>query len=211
MSDVPPPPFPYDPGTPVAAPQRGMPGWVVGAVAVVAVLVLLGAIGAVTSKDGDSGGEPAAGPGCGMVTDHAIPEGDAAKHADGPIEYDTAPPHGGKHNPTWLPAFQRVIRRDNAPDLVVERAVHNLEHAYVVVWYGEDVSDEELDEVSEAVAGADLSKVLVVPFPGRFDAPFALTAWGHVQYCEQPDAASLRAFWDLHGGPNGDAPEKNAP
>lgn len=214
MSDVPPPPFPPSPsapppGAPAPAPRRGLPGWLVGAIAVVAVLVVLGAVGVATSKDDRGGARPAAGAGCGTIADHPIPE--AAKHVEGPIAYDTKPPHGGEHNPTWLPAFQKVIRRGSAPDLVVERAVHNLEHAYVVVWYGDDVRDEDLDAVAGAVADANLPKVLVVPYPGTLDTPFALAAWGHVQHCEQPDEAALRAFWDLHGGPNGDAPEKNAP
>jgi len=213
MTDVPPQePFAYEPGPPVAAPKRGMPGWVVGAIAVVAVLVVLGAIGAVATKDDEPSGPAglaASGAGCGTIADYAVPEG--AVHADGTIEYDTKPPYGGRHNPTWLPSFQPVIRRGSAPEHVVERAVHNLEHAYVVVWYGDDASEEDLDAVADAVSDADLRKVLVVPYPGEFETPFALAAWGHVQYCARPDEAELRTFWDLHGGQHGDAPEKNAP
>ena len=229
MSDVPPPPpdawgtppgawgtppgaWGTPPGTPVAAPRRGVPGWLVGAGAVVAVLVVLGAIGAVTS-DGDEpgvrGNEPAESAECGVIRDHVVPAG--LQHRTGPIEYDASPPYGGVHNGVPLPAFRRVIHRDSAPELVVERAVHNLEHGYVVVWYGEDVSEERVNEVGDALAEAGVSKALVVPYAGTMDASFTLAAWGHTQACARPDAAALRAFWDAHGGPNGEAPEASAP
>jgi len=214
-------PQPAYPPAPLAAPRPSGSGR--GPVVAVALaVVLLGAAGAVLalSRVGDEHQVSVAGTvsgtfapaGCAgpAVDAEVIPE--ASKHREGTIEYETAPAYGGEHNPLPLPRAQQVYQRGMGPDLV-ERAVHNLEHAYVVVWYDTEASQEDVDRVAGEVRATRYDKVIMVPWDrGTFaDTRFALSAWGHLRYCEQPDAASITAFYEEHGGSYGDAPEKLAP
>jgi hypothetical protein len=173
--------------------------------AVVAVVVL-------TTRGGDS--EPDAGPSvaasasCGAVVD--VPAVAEPKHRDGTIEYEDGPPTSGDHNPMPLPGRRRVV--DTGVENIVERAVHNLEHAYVVVWYDESVVSRE--DVGAALNGVTATKVIAVPwFRGGMgeSRPYVLAAWGHRQDCTALTAQVVEAFYAAHGGENGDAPEKLAP
>jgi hypothetical protein len=139
---------------------------------------------------------------------------DAAKHTqrDGDrVEYDKAPPTSGRHNPTPLPVGAKKFysRTDNPPP---ERAVHNLEHGYVVVWYDKSVGDPQLETLKKAADSAE-GKFLFVPWP-RDDFPdgkhIVLTAWAWRQQCGDVSGAVIQEFMDKHGGPNGVAPEKGA-
>lgn len=201
-------------GEPLAMPQGRRRSGLVAGVAVVGILVVLAAIGR-SVGDGDdpsAPGTPGAtvAAGCSPVEQFQPPE--SPTHEVGDIAYESAPAYGGPHHPSPLSPVQRVVTRDGAPDHVVERAVHNLEHGYVVVWYSDAASDEQIEAVGDAVRDADLRKVLVVPWQrGALDTPFVLAAWGALRECAAPDTATIRAFWDAHGGPNGSAPEKDAP
>lgn len=196
---------------PLAAPSATRRRGELVVLAVVAVLVVLAAIGFAT-RDDDSRGLLArpAGGGCLAMVDQ--PAG-SAEHRPGEIEYAYVPPSSGPHNGAPLTTARQVIPRDDAPDRVVERAVHNLEHGYVVVWYDDTATDEEVAAVADAARAAFLRKLLVVPWDrGAFGGPsFVLAAWGHVQPCELPDAEAIKAFWVAHGGENGEAPEARAP
>jgi hypothetical protein len=131
-------------------------------------------------------------------------------HSSGMVSYESDPPYGGPHAPQPLPGPIGYFGRSRSPVDVAERAVHNLEHGYVVVWYDAGATDKALQRVSRELFGVRDLKVLVVPWRGevREDRHFTLAAWGHLQSCAQPTAEAIRAFYDEHGGPNGDAPEK---
>jgi hypothetical protein len=201
-------------GQPLAAPPPSGPRQ--GPLVALALAVLLlaaagGVVAAVRVGDKDRDAVTVAAAGCAgpSVDAEAVPG--VAKHGGGTIEYETSPPYAGEHNPLPLPASSRPVERGTTP-FAVERAVHNLEHGYVVVWYDSDASQEDVDRVADEVRAARLQKVLMVPWDrGTFEnTRFALSAWGHIRYCEQPDAESIAAFYSEHGGPNGDAPERNA-
>ncbi|HEV2888799.1 MAG TPA: DUF3105 domain-containing protein [Frankiaceae bacterium] len=132
-------------------------------------------------------------------------------HVSEPVQYNPAPPTSGSHNPTWLPVGRkRFYSRDDNP--MPEMAVHNLEHAYVVVWYDSRATDEQLDRLRDA-ADAAKAKFLVVPWTrGDFtgEKHIVLTAWGFRQECSDVSGAVIDDFIKAHGGQAGKAPEKNA-
>lgn len=193
-------------GVPSAAPSR-VPRDVVALGLAIAVIGAAGVVAALGRSLGDDERPgPAASAGCGPMRDFALPLD--ASHQAGRVEYPDIAPYGGPHSPSPLPGFLRFVPRDGAPPDVPERAVHNLEHGYVVVWYGTDATAESLEELRDALRETP-RKVMAVPWRGA--GTFTLAAWGHLQSCGQPTADAINAFFAEHGGENGDAPEASAP
>jgi hypothetical protein len=153
---------------------------------------------------------------CSAPKDEPIPDAatGATKHTarDGDhVDYDKAPPTSGRHNPTPLPVgAKKFYSRDENPP--PERAVHNLEHAYTVVWYDKKATDAQIEALKKAADAAE-GKFIVVPWDrGDFpdDKHVVLTAWGERQECGDVSGAVMQDFVDKFGGVNGKAPEKNA-
>jgi hypothetical protein len=138
------------------------------------------------------------------------PKGEAS-HVPGQVQYNPFPPTSGPHNGSTLPVGRKKFysREDNpAP----EQAVHNLEHAYVVVWYDSRATEEQVQRLRDAADAAE-SKFLVVPWTrGDFtgEKHIVLTAWGVRKECSDVSGAVIQKFIDDHGGFAGIAPEKNA-
>lgn len=136
---------------------------------------------------------------------------DATKHTTATVDYGkNIPPTSGQHNPTPLPVGAKKFysREDNPPP---ERAVHNLEHGYVVVWYDKTVSDADV-KLLQTAADSAVGKFVVVPweredFPG--DKHIVLTAWSERQQCGGVSGAAMETFMNNYGGVHGKAPEKN--
>jgi hypothetical protein len=114
--------------------------------------------------------------------------------------YNSNPPASGPHAPNFAPwgVSGAVIPK--------EVAVHNMEHAGVVVWYncgagpeplGEDECAELRDGLSAVVqqALADGKSVLMTPYPDM-DHRIALTAWQHLDTLDSFDGERVRAFID---------------
>ncbi len=113
--------------------------------------------------------------------------------------YNSDPPTSGPHADTFAPA--------GVSDLAVakEVAVHNMEHAGVVVWYNchdEPVLDTDAcavlrNELSQVVLQevADGNEVLMTPY-SLMDTRIALTAWGYLDTFEEFNEARVRAFID---------------
>ena len=159
-------------------------------------------------------GLPAADAGCDPVKDEPIPkeaEDDAVKHTNDRVEYPIAPPTSGRHHPSPLPVgSDKFYSRERNP--APEQAVHNLEHGYIVVWYDNKVSGEQLQRLEEAADAAE-GKFLVIPwtradFPG--DKHIVLTSWAVKQACADVSGEVFQDFADNHGGAKSKAPEKNA-
>jgi hypothetical protein len=140
-------------------------------------------------------------------------EDDAVKHTKqngDRVEYPIAPPSSGRHNPTPLPVGAKKFysREENAPP---ERAVHNLEHGYVVAWYDNKATDAQLDVLKKAADSAE-GKFLIMAwtrqdFPG--DKHIVLTSWAQKQACSDVSGAVFQDFIDNYGGQKSKAPEKN--
>jgi hypothetical protein len=127
-----------------------------------------------------------------------------------PFEYADPPPAAGRHDPSPLPADPHV----HAEPVSTTRAVHNLEHAYVLIWYRpaaeSGLSEETIDALEELAAAED--RVIMAPFPDLPDERgLALVAWNTRWLCPNGLAAGTaveiaRAFVDAYRGTT-NAPE----
>jgi hypothetical protein len=134
-----------------------------------------------------------------------------------PPQYETTPATYGVHAGT---TYQGPPVISNPVDPVLEtNLVHNLEHAYVVIYYRPTGEGALPDEVRTALADLAESedKVIMAPHPGIEDGQsVALTAWAKLQQCpgiegDEGDAvlSVTRGFIDQFRG-GGDAPEPSA-
>jgi hypothetical protein len=197
-----------------------------GTIIAIAVALLVGGLligGAVVTstndpsaakEDLDAIGVPAAEAGCGEVKAEDEKKVSAA-HVPGQVEYPN-PPSSGNHNGQTAPGNIRFYPRDT--DRAPEQIVHNLEHGYLVAWYDDDLTQEEVDQlqaVSRSITD-DNRKFIAVPWTrGKFEgnANVALATWARMQLCEKISGEAIGAFSKDYGfkGDKNVAPEKNAP
>jgi hypothetical protein len=105
-------------------------------------------------------------------------------------DYPTNPPAGGDHNPTPI---QPGTFYTEPPRL--GEAVHLLEHGAVIGWTN-NLSSADQKAVEEAFNETfkdGYYQLAVVENPD-LDVPFALSAWGALQKCEQVDTTVIRPF-----------------
>jgi hypothetical protein len=121
-------------------------------------------------------------------------------HTLGQVRYNTVPPVGGPHNPTWqnCGAYSAPI-----PTLT---AVHSLEHGAVWITYRTGLDAVALEKLR---ALARKPYVLVSPYPTQ-PAPITVTAWGVQLQLASLDMARLEAFV-AHNANRRDGPEPGAP
>jgi hypothetical protein len=96
--------------------------------------------------------------------------------------YARHPATSGYHDPSPLPPEPKV----HATPLVETRAVHNLEHAYVIVYYRVGGPDALPQDVVDTLAGyvRSQSRMLMAPYPDLpKGASLALAAWNKLQTC----------------------------
>jgi hypothetical protein len=152
---------------------------------------------------------------------HNDPLSPAAQHVpDAPIDYvkekygDTRggtpaiPPSGGKHNPIPLGDKNRFYPLSVHPR--PERAVHNLEHGYVVVWYDRKLPQPDVAKLAKLAADPGLGELLVVGWT-QGDLPagkhVVLTSWGRTERCGSVSDAVVRTFYTDHVNDSKLAPE----
>lgn len=118
--------------------------------------------------------------------------------------YDDPPAASGPHDPSPLPAEPKVH-----PEPMPEtRAVHNLEHAFVLVYYRAPadggLAPETVDALEAYVEGQD--RVLMAPYPGLPDGTaLALLAWNTRWMCPaglaaEPAVAIASGFVQAYRG-----------
>lgn len=110
--------------------------------------------------------------------------------------YNSNPPTSGPHDPS--PA-QCGIYREEIP---VERLVHTMEHAAVILYYQPEVFSP--DEVSELQALAtellrDNHRLVLVP-NRQIKARIALTGWGTLLELDTFEPETIRAFVRAYDG-----------
>jgi hypothetical protein len=158
--------------------------------------------------------------GCGRIlTPAADAPGGLHIPAGAPHQYSQEPATSGPHDPSPLPDTPKVLTEpvsDRAVGGVVpeSRAVHNLEHAFVIVYYRMDGPDAlptgVVDRLAALVRGDD--RVLMAPHEDLPDGTsLALTAWNKLWSCPatitSTQAASVaRGFIDAYRGTT-NAPE----
>jgi len=127
----------------------------------------------------------------------------ATGSAGGP--YSSTPAASGPHWDTT-----QLLNWGTYPTAVPqERAIHNLEHGGIVIWYqAGQVSAEQIDELESYTRswnGSERYKVLVAPWAGAdFGHPMAILAWTWLLYLDEVDTDLMDRFVDQHYG---DAPE----
>ncbi len=111
------------------------------------------------------------------------------------------PPSSGPHDANPLPDSIRFYNRADKPKL--ERAVHNLEHGFVVAWYDPQLPRPEVDKLQQFAQQAG-QRFIAVPwdrgvFPdGRH---VVLTAWDRTQRCGTVDATVIGDFQQAYADP----------
>lgn len=147
--------------------------------------------------------------GCSGV--HQDPVSPAAQHVTTAIDYtkskygDTEggaspiPPSGGQHNPISLGDTNRFYPLSEKPR--PERAVHNLEHGYIVVWYDSKLPASEVTKLEAMAKSPKLSRLLVVGW-WQSDLPdnkhVVLTSWGRTERCNTLSDAVVNNYYAKH-------------
>ena len=142
---------------------------------------------------------------------HNDPVSAAAIHVTQPIDYskekygDTRggtppiPPSGGRHNPVTLPDTSRFYPISQKPR--PERAVHNLEHGYVVVWYDSKLPASQVAQLQSMTQLPNFSRLYVVGW-WQGDLPsnkhVVLTSWGRTDRCDSVSQSVIGTFYSQH-------------
>ena len=104
------------------------------------------------------------------------------------FKYNSFPPTSGPHNP------QTALWNIYTEPVPFVNQVHNLEHGGIIVQYGDQVSPETVQQISDWYA-QDPTALLVAPLPALGDR-VALTAWTKLAICPGFDPAAASAFRD---------------
>jgi hypothetical protein len=130
-------------------------------------------------------------------------------HTAATVDYDKlladkgeqVPPSSGPHDPNPLPDAIRFYQRADKPK--VERAVHNLEHGFIVAWYDSALPQDQVTKLQD-VANQAGERFIAVPwdrsvFPdGRH---FVLTAWDRTQRCNTVNPDVVASFIKTYADP----------
>ncbi len=108
------------------------------------------------------------------------------------------PPTSGPRDANLLPDSPAFIARTAAPH--PERAIGNLNHGYVIVWYDNDLPAAQVKALQSA--SSQNSRTLIVPwtrsiFPDGQHLVF--TAWDRTQRCKTLSTAALTSFVGTYG------------
>jgi hypothetical protein len=118
------------------------------------------------------------------------------------------PPSGGPHSPIPLGDKNRFYDVSTAPR--PERAVHNLEHGYVVGWYDAGLPAADVTKLKALAADPTLSTMLFVGW-SQGSLPlgkhFVLTSWGRTERCGSVSADVVKSFYRAHVNDKNLAPE----
>ncbi|EIV93968.1 DUF3105 domain-containing protein [Frankia sp. QA3] len=141
----------------------------------------------------------AAAAGCtGTVNDAS--QGSA--HVGTTVNYKASPPSSGSHNPDPLP--DGIPFYNPASGISVERAVHSLEHGFVVGWYDKSLPAAQVEKLRSLAANAG-PRFIGVPWT-RSAFPdgkhFVLTAWDRTQRCTTVSEDVITDFVDKYANPD---------
>lgn len=182
----------------------------VGGAALVAVLLIGGAVYASAHRDLRTKAQKAAG--CLKVQHHSgAPGGEhigpgSKKPDQTTVDYKEVPPNSGPHLTDPLPENPKFFPRESAPP--PERAVHNLEHGFVVAWYDKDLPQKQVDELSKSSINLG-QRLIGVPWTRSTfakDRHIVLTAWNYTLRCKTVSSDLLSDFVLSYG--DKEAPEK---
>ncbi|MEX5633592.1 DUF3105 domain-containing protein [Parafrankia sp. FMc2] len=110
------------------------------------------------------------------------------------VDYADVPPSSGSHDTDPLPDAIRFYNPDSG--IRVERAVHNLEHGFVVAWYDSELPDDQVETLRTAANDAG-NRFIAVPWTREAFAGnqhFVLTGWDRTQRCTTVSAGVVEEF-----------------
>jgi hypothetical protein len=125
-----------------------------------------------------------------------------SSHVTTTVNYKFSPPSSGSHNPDPLP--DGIPFYNPASGIPVERAVHNLEHGFIVGWYDKDLPAAQVEKLRSLAANAG-PRFIGVPWTrGAFPdgKHFVLTAWDRTQRCTTVSADVIKDFVAKHANPD---------
>jgi len=151
--------------------------WLVGGAVVAAIAALVIFI----SKDVSENPQGQAEPPSGVQTIEVA----SADHTEEPVDYPTAPPVGGPHDPMWLTCrvYDEPVRN--------ESAVHALEHGAVWIAYSPDLDASDVGRIEDEFGRS--SEVIVSPYPG-LDHPVSVVSWGRLLEMDSVDLGTIDQF-----------------
>jgi hypothetical protein len=198
--------------------RRGL--WLI--VGAVAVLAVVGAAAAYfLTRGDDSPSESVAqameAAGCTYKTYPGLPAGVHISNPNAtPKEWNSFPPTSGPHYGQW------VIWGEYDQPVRLAQSTHNLEHGGIVMFYGSDVSQDEITKL-RSFYREDATAMLLAPLP-RLGNKIALTAWysadpasgdsqGILAECTAFNEDAFRTFRDTYRfkGPERIPPESLQP
>jgi hypothetical protein len=158
--------------------------------------------------------EQAAGrAGCTDVVETPDEGQDHIQEGESPPDYRTTPAASGPHSPGFLPPDVSVYHEPVDEPM----AVHNLEHAYVLLYYRPEppTVTTEIVAILEDLA-RNFEKVIAAPHAGLpEDAGLAMVAWRRLQRCppsiEVTDAEAVARSFVLRFAGTDVAPEPLGP
>ncbi|CAO5147843.1 DUF3105 domain-containing protein [Frankia sp. AiPs1] len=123
-------------------------------------------------------------------------------HVATTVNYKASPPSSGSHNPDPLP--DGIPFYNPASGIPIERAVHNLEHGFIVAWYDKSLPAAQVEKL-RSLAGDAGPRFIGVPWT-RSTFPdgkhFVLTAWDRTQRCTTVSADVIKQFVGKHANPD---------
>ena len=113
--------------------------------------------------------------------------------------YNSNPPTSGWH---WTGVAGGGIK-DEAKDVPDELVLHSMEHGAAVVWYKNDLPQEDISKIRSAFQSASGKKIMIPR--ENLAVPVALTSWGYLLKLNTIDEATIKEFIETN---NDRAPEK---
>lgn len=145
---------------------------------------------------------------CGDVEEQEIQGADHIDVGAAHEPYTTNPPTSGPHYNAPQEGLGPVPAGfyDDPAEAPPEGVVHNLEHGFIVFYYGPDAPADVIADLELAVEDEPRASV-ATPFSGlEGDGNFVMTAWGVTQSCEQVSQPVIDEFRSAFQGIAG--PEK---
>lgn len=133
----------------------------------------------------------------------AMPEQGAPHIARGETHpaYSSYPPTSGWH---WGDGVAGGgVKTEQVPD---ELVLHSMEHGAAVLWYKQDLPQDQVNAIRAAYDAAKIAKKIMIP-RADLDVPVALTSWGYLLKLDTIDAARITEFLES----NSDRAPERAP
>jgi hypothetical protein len=178
---------PGPPALPPAPPPPDRTALVLGVLGAALVVVLAISIPLVMGAWQERSG-PASGTSSADLDEVHSFGGLSMDHTEDDVDYDHAPPVGGRHDPAWLDCgvYEEPVRDENA--------VHALEHGTVWITYTDATSEDDVAVLADALP----NRGILSPYPSQ-DAPVVVTVWARQLELDGADDPRLALFIAEYG------------